>query len=103
MSYVGYPGGIKVIRFGSGKGYFRIPSIRAPGALTVFTLSRRYVGMRTGKFGRVLSCYDGKTRAYDSPADWVSPSWCLAVMDEKPYEARIDMTRPRRWTGCMWE
>jgi len=96
MRQVTCPGERKVIRFAAGSGYFRVPSLTVVQPASVFAVSRRESGQETGKYGRVLSFYDGKTSDKGNPADWVAPSWCIAVMDEAPYEAKLQtLTAPK--------
>ncbi|MBI4979199.1 MAG: hypothetical protein HZC28_17085 [Spirochaetes bacterium] len=81
---VSLPGGRRALRFNGG--YFRIPSIKAEGTVTAVTVTRRTAGQPTGKFGRIVSFYDGSTSTNNAPADWMAPSWCVTVLDEKPYD-----------------
>lgn len=99
MTYVAYPEDRNVIRCGGGPGHFTVPDLKAVGDLTVVTVARRVAGLPSATYGRILSYHDGKTQQDGRPADWVSPSWCVPVMDEQPFAARISVTSPRRLDG----
>jgi len=102
MAYVAYPDDRRVIRCAGAPGHFVVPSLEAAGGLTVFAVARRVGGLPSAKYGRLLSYYDGATRRDDRPADWVAPSWCIAVMEELPFEARLSVACPERVDGlCL--
>lgn len=99
MTCAACPGGRNVVRFAGAPGHFVVPSLKAEGELTVVTVARRVPGTAAGKYGRVLSYHDGVTQRDGRPADWVAPSWCVPVMDERPFKARITVTTPRQIDG----
>ena len=101
MTYVAYPGERTVVRCGGAPGHFVVPTLKAVGELTVFTVARRVPGLPSAKYGRILSSYDGTTQRDGKPVDWVAPSWCVPVMGEEPFAARISVTNPKRVDG-LW-
>jgi len=99
MTYVAGPVSRHAVRCGGAPGHFSIPSLKATGELTVFTVARRDAGLPSAKYGRILSWYDGVTQRDGRPADWVSPSWCVPVMDEGPFATRISVSHPGHIAG----
>ena len=99
MTYVAYPEGRNVVRCGGSPGHFVVPTLKAAGELTVFTVARRVPGLPSATYGRILSFHDGATRQNDRPADWVAPSWCVPVMNEQPFAARLSVSRPGQVDG----
>jgi hypothetical protein len=69
-----------------------VDSLRENRPLTVVTVTRRSPDTVAPPYGRILSYYSGDTPADGVPADWVAPSWCVAVMDPTPYPTRVTVT-----------
>ncbi|MEK6795778.1 MAG: hypothetical protein AABZ39_13435 [Spirochaetota bacterium] len=91
MKYVSYPSGVKAVRFDPGKGMFR--SGATAEIATVFAVHRCPAEMEAAQYGRILSMYNGTTMKNGGAVDWISPSWCIYVANDKPYDTSVEVKR----------